>query len=189
MDAEAFSRPALELVDEVIVVGRAADGDARAFEVLIRRYGPLMRAYAVRLLGHGGDADDAVQDAYVTAWQQLDRLQDEKAFKGWLMRILSRKCIDRIRARSDHDDIADHEQAASDAGTPEAAVISRSREDALALALAALPEQQRRCWILREIAEYSYEEIAEELDLPASTVRGLLARARRALVSEMEGWR
>jgi RNA polymerase sigma-70 factor (ECF subfamily) len=189
VETNRSARPALETVDEAIVVGRAADGDERAFEVLIRRYGPLMRAYAARLLGDSGEADDAVQDAYVTAWQQLATLQDANAFKSWLMRILSRKCVDRIRARQDHDDILDHEQQAPEVSMPESAAVARSREEALSIALDSLPEQQRRCWILREIAEHSYEEIAEELLLPVSTVRGLLARARRALVREMEEWR
>ncbi len=189
MESRRYGAPALDSVDEVIVVGRAADGDVRAFEVLIRRYGPLMRAYAVRLLGDSGDADDAVQDAYVTAWQQLGSLQDGRVFKGWLMRILSRKCIDRVRARRTHDDIDDHEEYVRETDTPERVVVARSREEALSMALSHLPEPQRRCWILREIGEHSYEEIAEELHVPASTVRGLLARARRALIMEMEEWR
>ena len=54
---------------------------------------------------------------------------------------------------------------------------------------ADLPEDQRRCWTLRELAECSYGQIAEELDLPVSTVRGLLARARKTLLREMEEWR
>ena len=56
-------------------------------------------------------------------------------------------------------------------------------------ALAALPEPQRRAWTLRELGGLGYEEIAEELGLPVSTVRGLLARARRTLVQQLDGWR
>jgi RNA polymerase sigma-70 factor (ECF subfamily) len=61
--------------------------------------------------------------------------------------------------------------------------------DALSSALQRLPELQRRCWIMKEVGGSSYAEIAADLELPVSTVRGQLARARQTLVTEMEGWR
>ncbi|WP_316316528.1 RNA polymerase sigma factor, partial [Clavibacter michiganensis] len=54
---------------------------------------------------------------------------------------------------------------------------------------AELPEAQRRCWVMKEVLEYRYEDIAEELDLPVSTVRGLLSRARKNMIRLMEAWR
>ena len=61
--------------------------------------------------------------------------------------------------------------------------------DALSSALNTLPETQRQCWIMKEVGGSSYQEMAEALELPVSTVRGQLARARQTLVSEMEAWR
>jgi RNA polymerase sigma-70 factor (ECF subfamily) len=61
--------------------------------------------------------------------------------------------------------------------------------DALKQALARLPEQQRECWVLREVGGLSYDEIAEQLSVPAPTVRGRIARARETLTRELEGWR
>jgi RNA polymerase sigma-70 factor (ECF subfamily) len=60
---------------------------------------------------------------------------------------------------------------------------------ALSVALDKLPEDQRQCWLLREIAELSYTEIAEEMRLSPATVRGKLARARTNITAQMEGWR
>lgn len=180
----------LQQVDDRIVAGRAADGDPIAFEVLVRRYGPLMRAYAARILnGNDADADDVVQDAFVTAWQQLPELDDTAAVKSWLMRIVSHKAIDQVRARKPQADIALHEQAASSVNAPDRIVEARSNMEALSDAVRQLPEQQRQCWALREVAGYSYDEIASELGIPASTVRGLLSRARKFLMVEMEAWR
>lgn len=175
--------------DDRTLAARAADGDVRAFEVLVRRYGPLMRAYATRILGSNAESDDVVQDAFVTSWQQLSTLDDGRAVKSWMMRIVSNKSIDRLRARREHGDIDDHDPQAPIEQSPANVAESRSQEHALSQALAALPELQRQCWTLKEIADYSYEEIAEQLDLPTSTVRGLLARARKALTREMEAWR
>ncbi|GAA0990354.1 RNA polymerase sigma-70 factor (ECF subfamily) [Subtercola frigoramans] len=175
--------------DDRTIVGRAADGDVRAFEVLVRRYGPLMRAYATRVLGNNDETDDVVQESFITAWQQLPNLNDGSVVKSWLMRIVSRKSIDRIRARKLHVDIDDHDQPAPAADAPAVVAESRSRQAALSEALSRLSPEQRQCWVLKELAGYSYDDIASELDVPVSTVRGLLARARKNVIREMEEWR
>lgn len=181
--------PPLTDLDDAVLADRSSDGDVRAFEVLIRRYTPLLRAYARRTLGSTDELDDVVQETFITAWDRMDRLDDGARVKAWLMRILSRKCIDRIRARRFHDDVTELEVEAPAAGAPDRVAEARSREEAVETALATLPEEQRRCWLMKEVLEYSYEEIAEELDLPASTVRGLLSRARKNMIRLMEGWR
>lgn len=187
--ADQERRHDLETADDRILAGRAADGDVHAFEVLVRRYGRLMRVYARRVLGSNADVDDVVQEAFIQAWRSLPTLTDLGSVKAWLMRITSNKCIDRIRRRRDEDDIAEHDPGAPASTTPEGMWAARSLEDALSRALAGLPEEQRRCWVLRELAGYSYLDIGRELDLPSSTVRGLIARARKNLIREMEAWR
>jgi RNA polymerase sigma-70 factor (ECF subfamily) len=174
--------------DDRTLAGRASDGDIRAFEILMRRHEPLLSAYAARLLGSYADTDDVVQEAFIAAWQQLPTMENFAAVRRWLIRIVTRKSIDRLRARKDHDDIEEHDVASS-SGSPEDVASATSLDDALSRALSALPEEQRRTWVLREIGGYGYDEIAEQLDLPASTVRGLLARSRRTLIREMEAWR
>jgi len=179
----------LAQADDRIVAGRAADGDTAAFAVLVRRYTPMMRAYARRMLAGSADVDDVVQDAFITAWQQLPALEDTAKVKSWLMRITSRKAVDRIRAHKPHADLDDVEAPAPEHLSPPQAAEARAGVQALGEALRELPGPQRECWILREIAGYSYEEIAEELEVPLSTVRGLLARARKHLIVRMEQWR
>ncbi|MEV7933309.1 sigma-70 family RNA polymerase sigma factor [Curtobacterium sp. NPDC089185] len=176
-------------LDDAVLAGRSSDGDVRAFEVLIRRYTPLLRAYARRTLGSTDELDDVVQETFITAWNRLDSLDDGARVKAWLMRILSRKCLDRIRARRVHDDVTEIEVAAPDDGAPDRVAEARSREEAVETALAELPEAQRRCWVMKEVLEYRYEDIADELDLPVSTVRGLLSRARKNMIRLMEAWR
>ncbi len=184
-------RPALASADDRTLAGRAADGDVRAFEVLIRRHGPLLRAYARRILSATDEVDDVVQETFITAWQQLPTLDDRTQVKSWLVTIASRKSIDRVRARGRRreDNIDDHLAEAMSPDDAHGTVEARSRDEALSRALSALPEDQRRCWVLRELARYSYDDIARELELPVSTVRGLLARARKTLMAEMEVWR
>ncbi|MFT2815447.1 RNA polymerase sigma factor [Leifsonia sp. A12D58] len=181
---------ALNEASDRILAGRAGDGDIRAFEILIHRYSPLLRSYARHLLGSSDESDDTVQQTFITAWQQLPTLVDPGAVKPWLMRILNRKCLDRIRARKLTENIDDNEILAVDPTVdPELVAEDHAFNSALTAALLTLPENQRRCWLMKEIAEYSYVDIANELNLPASTIRGLLARARMTLIREMGPWR
>lgn len=182
---------ALPTADDRTLAGRAADGDVRAFEVLVRRHGPLLRVYATRILGSTNETDDVVQETLLTAWQGLPSLDDYSAVRNWLLTIVTRRSIDRVRARSRHpvDALEDDEPLASEAGSPVTTLEAKSLEAALSSALSALPSEQRRCWMLREVSHYSYDDIADQLDLPASTVRGLLARARKTLIRELEEWR
>lgn len=179
----------LDQTGDRIVAGRAADGDVVAFAVLVRRYTPMMRAYTRRLLNADADVDDIVQEAFVTAWQRLPDLDDPGKVKSWLMTITSRKTIDRIRATRPQIDVDQIEQPAPDHASPPRVAEARAGTDALSDALRELPATQRECWVLREVSGYSYDEIAEELDIAVSTVRGLLARARKHLLVRMEEWR
>lgn len=180
----------LDEADDRTLAGRAAEGDVHAFEALVRRYSRLMRVYARRILGSNADVDDVVQEAFVQAWSKLPELTELASVKTWLMRIVANRSIDRIRRRKEHADIdVVAEYAAPESQSPHAKAQAASLDEALSKALSELPDDQRRCWVLREIAGYSYIDIGAELELPVSTVRGLIARARRNLIREMEGWR
>jgi len=181
-------RLSLDDIDDRGLANRASDGDIRAFEVLVRRYEQLLGAYASRVLGSNADVDDVVQEAFIAAWQQLPTMEDFGAVKAWLITIVTRKSIDRLRAAKEHKDI-DEVEIEARADGPDVTASANSLDEALSKALSALPPDQRRCWLLREVAGYGYDQIAEQLGLPVSTVRGLLARSRKTLVREMEAWR
>jgi RNA polymerase sigma-70 factor (ECF subfamily) len=183
-----LGREKLTDADDRTIASRAADGDVRAFEVLMRRYGALISTYAFRILGNSADTDDVVQEAFISAWQELPSLENQAAVKRWLITVVTRKSLDRVKARREHDSL-DEAAVADPSDGPDDLAAASSLDEALSRALSGLPEDQRRCWVLREVAGYGYTEIAEELDLPVSTVRGLLARSRKTLVREMEAWR
>ena len=178
----------LEAAGDAILAQRAADGDSAAFEVLVRRHGPFLRAFAIRLTGSPADADDVVQDSLITVSNQLGTLQDPSKVRAWMTSILSRRATDLIRSRRQSDEL-DDEHPGDAASGPDARAVASSRLEALSAVLADLPEVQRQCWVLKEMGGYSYEEIAQRLDLSVVTVRGKLARARATVVKEMEAWR
>lgn len=172
-----------------LLARRAGDGDRDAFNVLARRYGTMMRAYARRILGSPDDADDVVQESLVQAWAQLGGLREASAVRPWLMRITGNRALDHLRRRKPHTPLEHHPALPDPAPGPEAAAVNGSGTRALKRALAALPEEQRRCWILREVGGQSYQDIAETLNITQATARGRLARARATLATELEDWR
>lgn len=178
---------ALDSASDALLADRAADGDTAAFAILVRRYGPYLRAFAVRLTGSAADADDAVQEALIAAWSALPGLQDRSRVRAWLVSILSRKATDRIRSRRPSVEL--DESLEEHSAGPEDRAIAASRLDALGDLLARLPPGQRECWVLKEVGGYSYEEIADELGLTTAIVRGRLARARATVTVGMEEWR
>ncbi|HEY2242548.1 MAG TPA: sigma-70 family RNA polymerase sigma factor [Streptosporangiaceae bacterium] len=174
--------------DETLVA-RARDGDTRAFEALVRRYqGPIYRL-AVRMLNDAAEAEDVTQEVFVTAWRRLPGIQDDKAVRAWLYRIATNRCLNILRARKPTAPLQEEMiPAANPATSPEARAEAHERLAALRIALGQLTAEQRACWLLREVEELSYAEIATILHTTPQAVRGRLARARAELGEAMISW-
>ena len=104
-----------------------------------------MRVYSAKLLGSDIESDDVVQEAFLTGWRQISELDSPAHIRNWLMRIVTRKAIDRIRVRREHDDIDDWDPPAPATTNPERIVETRLQLDAVSEALDRLPADQRRC--------------------------------------------
>ncbi|WP_104044945.1 RNA polymerase sigma factor [Arthrobacter sp. ZGTC412] len=188
----------LDDLDEATVVARAQDGNLDAFEYLVEAYQGRLFRLAFRMLHDRGDAEDVVQDTLVACWRKLPLLIDVQAFSGWLYRMATNRCLDSLRRRSSHAEVVQEPatlQITAEASTEPGVVGDPAREaeiscemDGLATALLALPPEQRACWLLREIHERSYAEIAATLKVSEQTVRGRLARARAQLTGKMSQW-
>jgi RNA polymerase sigma-70 factor (ECF subfamily) len=177
--------------DDASLVGRSVSGDDQAFAVLVRRYQAPLYRHAWRLTQDRRTAEDVVQEAFLTAWRRLPTLDRAESFRSWLYQITTRRCIDVVRARRPEDPLdalgTVAEPTAPGAG-PETRLEQRAQLADLATALQTLPVGQRAAWCLREIDELSYDEIATALELPVSTVRGRIARARQELAERMGAW-
>ena len=137
------------------------------------------------MCGGTEDAQDVVQDAFVLAYTKLSSFQRQSAFYTWLYRIavnllISRKRRTKLAVSLDERHERGIEPIDGQA-RPTAALESRDRIEQVRAALLALPDEQRRVIVLREIEGWPYETIAEVLDLPIGTVRSRLHRARMEL--------
>ena len=192
---EAPSPAALD-PELVRLVTLARAGDRVAFGRLIEDHLPAARRVALAAVGQPSDADEAVQDASVAAWTRLDALQDPAAFRGWFMRIVWRKALDRRRslrtwfarfggATIDASGAPQLEHAAPDAA-PDALLMSRELEAAIAQVIKALPRRLRDPFLLAASGDHRYEDIATMLAIPLGTVKWRISEARRLTRIKLE---
>lgn len=179
-----------DLPDRLLAV-RAAEGDEDSFAVLVHRHGRSLLALARCMLDNPQDAEEAVQDAFVSAWRRLPEYRHGAEFRTWMYRITVNRCLNMRRRRPPPlplDRVA--EPAAGSAWSQPARTAEQNAATAaLSRALADLDAGQRICWILREVQGLSYKEIAQVTRTSEQTVRGRLFRARRSLQEAMGPWR
>jgi len=185
---------------DVVLVGRAAAGDATAFDALV--VSRLDRCYrlAFAILGDAADATDATQDGFVSAWRQLPRLRDHASFDGWLNRIVANAARmsrrHRMRLREVRVGSLGSGGAEDSGGRPEPAdtragqqIESVADADAIGRAFDRLPERDRLILVLHHVEERPVREIATSLSVPLGTAKWRLHQARAALERAMEAER
>ena len=164
------------------LVQEARDGDAWAFGLLFDHYHLPVYRYIASRVHRPSDAEDLTQLVFVKALEALPRYQSRGIpFGGWLFRLARNTVIDHSRTRHDHiDRDTASGQAGSDAG-PDEVTVARLEMDEVAVALAALTDEQREAIALRFFAGLSAREAAEVMGKQEGTIRGLQFRAIAAL--------
>ena len=150
--------------------------DRGSFIAEIEACSGTMYRVAWSILRNDADVQDALQDAALKAWEKRDRLRDEKYFRTWLTRILINVCYDTQRK---------HRKTVPLDEIPEQACAS-APDPALAIALEAVPEKLRLPLVLCYSEGMSYEEAAEVLRIPVTTLRGRLRRGKNELRKELD---
>jgi RNA polymerase sigma factor (sigma-70 family) len=173
------------------LVSRAREGDQKAYADLMHRYKDSIYFMALKMVNNKEDANDLTVETFAKAFEKLDKYQPEFAFSTWLFRVATNNCIDFIRKKklnttsinSMVDDEGDERplQIKSDTLNPEEVSMKKEQTQKLKLLIDSLPSRYRNLIVLRYFDELSYEEIAEQLDLPLGTVKAQLFRARYLL--------
>jgi RNA polymerase sigma-70 factor (ECF subfamily) len=167
--------------EEPVLVERVRGGETAAFDVLVRRY--LRRAYAVayRILGHREDAEDLVQEAFMTALDHIDTFQVGQPFGPWFFRILVNRGLNARKARAVRQTAPVPDVAADSRSSPLADVERGEVRERFRAALEAMPERQRLVVQLIDVDGMKAPEVAEMLEISPGTVRWYLHQARAAL--------
>ena len=167
-----------------ILLSRCRQGDALAWEALVRRYQARIYGFALHYLRDPEEARDAAQEIFIKMYQNLAGVRDGCAFLPWMLRLARNCCIDRIRSRKARAlDLvatgrgAGPERASFDA-SPEDSLLESARRVLLYRALAKLTATSRQIVLLKDIEQLQLSDIAARLGLPLGTVKSRSNRAR-----------
>ena len=175
-----------QLINQATAARAAVTEKQQAFDQIVRRFQDLAFACAYSVLGDFGLAEDAAQEAFLTAWRHLDQLRTPEAFPGWLKRIVLTHCRRQTRGKQLETVSLDtlHEMPSAE-GDPYQAVARQETENEVQEAIWGLPEHERLVTALFYISDYSQNDIAAFLEVPLTTVKKRLYSARQRLRERM----
>jgi RNA polymerase sigma-70 factor (ECF subfamily) len=186
-------------MDEAVLIQEAQRGDLDAFNRLVLAYQDLVYSQAYRMMGEAHSADDAVQEAFISAYRSLRTFRGG-SFKSWLLRIVTNACYDELRWRKrrpttplepvdeDNETIESPHWLADPGESPEEAAERAELSSALQSCLDELPEDFRAVVILVDIQGFDYLDASEVIKKPLGTVKSRLARARVRLRDCLQGF-
>ena len=179
-----------EQPDDIALMLAVKAGNERAFESLVERHRFRIVGTVAKMLGGCADAEDVAQQVFIRVWQSAHRTNPTAKFTTWLLTITRNLVFNEMRRRtrarvvpldSDDPDRPHHDRPDASARPAPEEIANAELQDAIARAIAALPESQRMAVILRRYEEMPYEEIAQVIGTTVPAVKSLLFRARSEL--------
>ena len=178
---------------DVYWMQRVATGDMDAFRCLIEVHQSRVVGTVAKMLGDDVDSEDIAQQVFIRVWKSASRYQPTAKFTTWLFKITRNLVFNELRRRKRHPVTPlQHEEEEhffqpvdSGAMSPDASLLDSELNDAVQIAIDALPETQRMAIVLRRYEEMPYDEIGEVLGLSVPAVKSVLFRARAELREQL----
>ncbi len=176
-------------MDEQALIQDALEGELEAFNTLVLHYQDMAYNVAYRIMGEHGAADDATQEAFITAYQKLEQYRGG-SFKAWLLRIVTNNCYDELRRRqrqpvtplkpelSDGETLENPYWIEDETATPEEETEQTELQQAIQQCINELDNKFRIVLVLVDVEGLDYESAAQAAGTPIGTVKSRLARAR-----------
>jgi RNA polymerase sigma-70 factor (ECF subfamily) len=180
MNAHA-ARKDTELITSIL------SGDMRAMETLMRLHNRTLYRTARAILGDDGEAEDAVQEAYLRAYRALGTFRGESKLSTWLVRITANEALMRRRRNPRPAEAFAHEEAVSERPGPQEDAERAQMRRLLESHIDALPDPYRAVFVLRAVEEFNVPETAAALGIPEATVRTRYFRARALMRDWVRG--
>lgn len=176
-----------------VLLAKVERGDQAAFDHLVRRHTPRMYRVALRITGASADAEDVVQDAWISAWRSLPNFRHDSQVSTWLYRVVTNAALMHVRHCRRTVSLDDERTGAcadalrADLSTdPEAAAVCAERVNAALRAVATLDPAQRVTVVLHELEGLSYSEMADVLGVGVPALHSRVHRARVALLAKLK---
>jgi len=156
--------------EEVRWVARVRHGDEAAMTLLMDRHRRKVLRVAANVLRDLNEAEDVAQEAFLKAFREIAKLREDRAFPGFLYRICVRLCMDKLRSRKPVSEVMDRPVPSQGSAVETKVLVERLLE--------RLSPEMRMTLVLREMEQFSYDEVAEAMGIPVGTVRSRLHVAR-----------
>lgn len=178
------------LLDEELVK-KCLSGDDAAFEVLVKRYEKQIFSLAYRLCGDYDEAGDLAQEAFIHIYRVLDKFSDNRKFFPWMYRVAHNVCVNTLAKRPKEtvsmDNLVNVDLGgASQTEGPEQKFLQQETGDMIREAISDLPENYRLPVMYRFLEDLSYQEIADKMEVPVSTIETRLFRGRQMLQKKLK---
>jgi len=171
------------LADESALIRRAQRSDAKAFEALYRMHVDRVYGICLRMTGNVSEAEDCAQEAFIQAWNKMQKFRGDSAFSTWLHRIAVNAVLGRMRkSKREQDRI----MAVAENAPPTVATADTGELRDLSEAVDRLPEGARNVFVLHAVYGYSHDEAGEMLGIAAGTSKAQLHRAKRLLAQQLK---
>jgi RNA polymerase sigma factor (sigma-70 family) len=189
-DKSQENKSASKLEDYDLII-RAIKGDQSAYDRLMKKYYKLVNNLIYRMIYNKEDVEDLTQEAFIKAFNSLEKFDHQFAFSTWLYKIASNNCIDYLRKKKLNTISIDKEIDSEDDDLrfeipdndykPDKNILDAEKKKILEDAIASLPEKYKTVILLRHQDEMEYEEIAQKLNIPLGTVKAHIFRGRELL--------
>ncbi|HLR32861.1 MAG TPA: sigma-70 family RNA polymerase sigma factor [Fodinibius sp.] len=183
-------------LEDDVLVKKAMGGDERSYDKLVEKYQRALHFHIMKMVKDREQIEDLVQEAFVKAFDNLNRYNTDYAFSTWLYRIATNHTIDYLRKKKLQTLSIDEPvktkggemqmQLTDDSARTDRAIIRKQRQQMVRKAIGELPVKYRRVIELRHMEEKSYQEISDALDKPLGTVKAHIFRAREMLYKELK---
>lgn len=175
-DTDAFT-------DESALIEQAQRSNARAFEALYRLHIDKVYGICLRMTGNVSEAEDCAQEAFIQAWNKLEKFRGDSAFSTWLHRIAVNSVLGRMRkSKREQDRI----MAVTESAPPTVTTADTGDMRDLSEAVDRLPQGARHVFVLHAVYGYSHDETGEMLGIAAGTSKAQLHRAKRLLAQQLK---
>ena len=186
---------AADTISENEIIRRVLTGEKDLYAILVRRYNQRLYRVGMSIINDDVEVEDAMQGAYIKAYENLEKFAFKSSFSTWLTRILINESLLRIKKRKQflnlNDDMIEnemHQQSPGASQTPLMKIVNTELKAALETAIRQLPEKYRTVFVMREIEDMNVAETQECLDLTEVNVKVRLNRAKVMLQKSLSAF-
>ena len=178
--------------DEKKLIERASGGDPSAFNRLMAQHENRMYAVALRMCANREDAQDCLQEAMLRVYRAIGSFKGQSTFSTWAYHITMNTCLDELRRKKNRqntslDNLVDMGWSPTDGGAgPEKQALMREMREKMHGAIRELPDDMRAAVVLRDIQGFSYDEIAQMLEINVGTIKSRISRGREKLREKLK---